>query len=111
MTLRNYLRSHRKQRQFSQGEVAFLLGLNSQSGVSQHEVLARLPEFKVLLKYELLFDHPVSELYPELRAKARAELLSRVRALLRRLERQSGRATARKVELLTDVQGRLKKKP
>ncbi len=111
MTLRNYLRSHRKQRQFSQGEVAFLLGLNSQSGVSQHEALARLPEFKVLLKYELLFDHPVGELYPDLRVKAKGELLSRLRALVRRLRRQPGRSAARKIELLTDVQARLKTRP
>jgi transcriptional regulator with XRE-family HTH domain len=111
MTLRNYLRSHRKQRQFSQGEVAFLLGLNTQSGVAQHEALTRLPEFKVLLKYELLFDHPISELYPELRAKARAELLTRIRALLRRLKRQSGLAAAHKIELLTNVHSRLKSKP
>ena len=110
MTLPNYLRSHRKQRQFSQGEVAFLLGLSSQSGVSQHEALSRLPEFKVLLKYELLFDHPVSELYPDLRAKARAELLARIRALLRRLKRRSGAAVQRKIELLGKAQSRLKTK-
>src|SRR4051812_9558064 len=110
MTLPNYLRSHRKQRHFSQGEVAFLLGLNSQSGVSQHEALARLPEFKVLLKYELLFDHPVSELYPELRTKARTELLRRIRILVRRLKRLSGPAAERKLELLEKAQARLKSK-
>ena len=109
-TLRTYLRAHRKQGYLSQGEVAYLLGLTSQSGVSQHEMLSRLPELKLLLKYELLYGRAARELYPELHAKAQSELVRRLRLLVRRLARRSGQVATRKCELLRKVQARIRRK-
>ena len=109
MTFRlpSYIRTHRKRWHLSQRELAFLLGLSSQAVISQHESLARLPQTKVLLKYEALFGEPISVLFPRLHQDASDEVAVQVRALMEALDRQTGLSTAHKLELLQDLIHRL----
>lgn len=107
----NYVRPRRKHWLLSQRELAFLLGLSSQAVVSQHESLARLPQTKVLIKYELLFGEPVSVLFPKLHRDACAELAAQAKVLMRRLEKRSDRPSVRKLELLQAFILRLEQSP
>jgi transcriptional regulator with XRE-family HTH domain len=70
--LDNYLRMHRKRADFSQGEVAFLLGLENGSDVSRHEQNRRVPSLDAALAYEVILGQPVAELFA-----GRIERLSR----------------------------------
>lgn len=103
----SYVRSHRRRWQLSQRELALLLGFTSQAVVSQHESLARLPQTKVLLKYEILFGEPVGELFPKLRKEAEDEIVIQVKALMQKLENRTDISTARKLELLTNLMRRI----
>jgi transcriptional regulator with XRE-family HTH domain len=105
--LPSYVRSHRKRWHLSQRELAFLLGLSSQAVISQHESLARLPQTKALLKYEVLFGEPIGELFPRLRAEAEGEVAEQVKALMARLEKRTDLPAARKLELLNKLIQRL----
>lgn len=99
-SLPSYIRAHRKRMHLSQRELSFLLGLTSQTVISQHESLARLPPTKTLLKYELLFGAPIGELFPKLRRETEQELLAQVSVLMARLDRRTDLSAARKTELL-----------
>jgi transcriptional regulator with XRE-family HTH domain len=85
--LPNYLRTHRKQSGLSQEEVAFLLGSEDDSRISQYEKRRRLPPLETALACEAIFGIPVSELFAGVREgigknieKRRAELKNRLRA-------------------------------
>jgi transcriptional regulator with XRE-family HTH domain len=59
----NYIRMFRKQADLSQGELAFLLGWKSGSGVSRFERGRREPTLEALLAIEVVFGVPIRELY------------------------------------------------
>lgn len=98
--LPSYIRAYRKRLQLSQRELAFLLGLSSQSVISQHEILLRVPQAKALLKYEILFGKTVGELFPKLREEAEDELAVQVKALMNHLDGREDLSVAHKLELL-----------
>ena len=105
--LPSYIRMHRKRLQLSQREVAFLLGLSSQTIISQHEFLQRVPQAKALLKYEALFDAHMGDLFPKLRADAEDELVVRVQSLMNELDANQDLPSARKLKLLEELVRRL----
>ena len=105
--LPSHLRAERKRLQLSQGDISFLLGLSSQAAVSQHESLARLPELKLLLKYEVLFDKSVSELFPKLRWDIEGEVLAQIKELMCELDEQPNLPASRKLEILTHLLTRI----
>jgi transcriptional regulator with XRE-family HTH domain len=105
--LPSYVRLHRKHLHLSQHELAFLLGLSSQAVISQHESLARLPQTKVLLKYEALFGEPIGELFPKLRIEAEDEVAAQVKTLMARLEKRGDLSAAHKLDLLNKLIQRL----
>lgn len=111
LRLANYVRARRKRWHLSQRELSFLLGLSSQAVVSQHESLVRLPQTKILLKYEALFGEPVGEIFPRVRRKAEEEVASRLKALRNCLEKRKGRAAADKCQLLENLIRRLESRP
>jgi len=62
-SLPNYLRSHRRRVGLSQGEVAFLLGLESGTNVSRHESRKRVPSLETVIGYEIILGTPMRELF------------------------------------------------
>ena len=64
--LPNYLLSNRKRSALSQEEVAYLLGAQSGAKVCRYERFFREPGLQTALAFEVIFDRPVSELFPGL---------------------------------------------
>ena len=82
MALRpNRLRAYRKRAGLSQVELAALLGLRSQSVLSEVELARTRPGLDVLLGCERIFDAPASELFPNLTARVERALLNRAKGL------------------------------
>lgn len=89
------IRMHRKRSALSQDDVAFLIAAFSGTTASRHELHARTPSFIDALAYEVLFDVPASELFPNEFEKARARTALRAEGLLRMLEREGSTAETR----------------
>ena len=102
--LPNYLLSHRKRSALSQKEVAFLLGVQSGEKVCRHERFTRDPDLETALAYEVIYQKPLSELFPGLveqiqdGVKARAKILAE-----KELQSNSNAVSARKRESLAAI--------
>jgi hypothetical protein len=79
--LPNHLLSHRKRSALSQGEVAFLLGILSGSKVCRHERFSQDPGLQTALAYEVIYQRPVSELFPGLFETIQHEVIARAEIL------------------------------
>ena len=79
--LLNYLLTRRKRSALSQEEVAFLLGVLSSAQICRYERLLREPSLQTALAFEVIFNCPVSELFPELFAQIQTEVASRATEL------------------------------
>lgn len=82
--LLNYLLTHRKRSALSQAEVALLLGVLSGAHICRYERLLRDPSLQTALAFEIIFDCPVSEIFPELYAKIQTEVVSRAAKLVKK---------------------------
>jgi DNA-binding XRE family transcriptional regulator len=63
-TLANCLRIHRRRIGLSQEELGRLLGYHDESAVAKHERFKAMPPFLIALGYEVMFQVPISELFP-----------------------------------------------
>lgn len=104
--LENYLRTFRKRSGLTQREVAFLLGCRNGTHVSHYEKRQRLPTLKTSLACELVFQAPVSELFPGLRVSVGKEVEKRKTELTAKLREDSSAGkvtplTAQKLRWLT----------
>ncbi|MBV8977716.1 MAG: helix-turn-helix transcriptional regulator [Alphaproteobacteria bacterium] len=94
MALRpNRLRAYRKRSGLSQAELAALLGLRSQSVLSELELAKTRPRSEVLLGCERIFDVSAAELFPGLATRVERAVLSRAAHLA---GRTGGRNAERK---------------
>ena len=98
----NYLRTYRAKTDLTQGEVAYLMGLERDTTVSRHELYQRIPSIRTALLYEQIYETPVYELFAGELEEAHALLACRAESLLKRLEElpEKERREAR-VEVLT----------
>lgn len=103
--LQNYLRTYRKRSQLSQDEVAFLLGVQTGTRVTRHEGAYRVPTLQTALGYEVLFDVPMRELFPEEVQKVESIIRARLPELIRKVKEDGGEE--QKLAFLRDVAGRL----
>jgi transcriptional regulator with XRE-family HTH domain len=104
--LSNYLLSHRKRSALSQGEVAFLLGLQSGARVCHYERFTKEPGLQTALAYEAIYGRPISELFPGLFEKIQDEVRARARTLEQQESRSdSGDLTTRKRQFLAGIVG------
>ncbi len=87
--LDNYLRTYRKNRGFSQREVAFLLSCHSGAKVSRYERSKRIPPLETIFAYEVILGMPARELFAGIQERAESRALHRVRLLARRLARKT----------------------
>jgi transcriptional regulator with XRE-family HTH domain len=105
--LPNYLRTHRRRKGLSQGEVAALLGAASGTKVSRYENFARRPAATTVFALEIIFNEPANKLfagaYEEVRlaVRARAELL--VKELAKKTPKSRALRTVRKLEFLRAI--------
>jgi transcriptional regulator with XRE-family HTH domain len=102
----NRIRKLRKSVQLSQGELAFLLGLQSQATLSEHEASYKAPRAETVLACAVIFDVSVHHLFCGIDVSVRSQLLRRARKLLGRLPQDGSRETTR--EFLTDLARRLR---
>jgi transcriptional regulator with XRE-family HTH domain len=86
-SLPNYLRSQRRRIGLSQGEVAFLLGLESGTNVSRHESRGRVPSLETVIGYEIILSTPMRELFAAESEAASAVVRERAVRLLGRIAR------------------------
>jgi transcriptional regulator with XRE-family HTH domain len=105
--LDNYLRTHRKNRGFSQPEIAFLLGCHGHTKISRYECSRQMPKLETIFVYEVILDVPVHELFAGIKERAQRRALQRVRLLLRRLNKKvSDPLLAQKLDFLQAIEKR-----
>lgn len=76
--IHNYLRRCRKEKGLTQGDVAYILGLQSASLVSRWEKGFSLPETLNALKMAAIYDTTVDYLYEDVRLDMQDELNARI---------------------------------
>ena len=81
-----YLRTHRKKSGLSQSELASILGLVTELQISRHERSLTLPQFLTAISYEIVFQVPISELFPGLYETVRQNIDGRLFELEERLQ-------------------------
>src|SRR5579862_6973738 len=86
--LTTYIKMYRKRTGLTHEEVAFLLGSMSGTSVSRHEQAQRVPILHTALKYEIILNASVRDLYEGLFAEVRETVQARARGLCASLERQ-----------------------
>ena len=99
--LDNYLRTYRKNRGFSQREVAFLLSCHSGAKVSRYERSKRIPPLETIFAYEVILGMSARELFAGIRERAEKRARHHMRLLASRLARKiNNPRLARKVDYL-----------
>jgi transcriptional regulator with XRE-family HTH domain len=102
--LLNYLRASRKRLSLSQQEAAFLAGLYRGSSISRYEESDREPDLEKVIAFEIIFKRSVKELFPDLYRKVEERVLTRVRILLYKTDRERpGPDTVRKRQALLSI--------
>jgi DNA-binding XRE family transcriptional regulator len=99
--LPNYIRTHRKNANLTQRDVAFLLGYNTSAHVCRHERRKQVPNLQTLLAYEILFHTPIRSIYAGVHQDVEQKLLRRVRLLIHKLTTSAYcHINARKIKIL-----------
>lgn len=103
----NYLRIHRRKAGLSQPELAWVLGYSDEGALAKHERFQSLPPFLIALGYEVIFQVPVSELFPGLLQSVAFGIEERLAEFESRLREQSATGpsaawTARKLEWMNE---------
>jgi transcriptional regulator with XRE-family HTH domain len=78
----NYLKSNRKRLGLSQGDVAFLLGMQQGGQVCRHERFTRAPSLEVALAYEAILQRSACELFNGLYQQVEQQVAVRAKALI-----------------------------
>ena len=77
------LRPYRKAAALSQRDLGLLLGLASQSSVSEYEAALKRPSLSTVVASEILFGVPARDLFPALYEEIRQDLVARTKDLPR----------------------------
>ncbi len=91
----NYIRARRKSAGLSQRELASILGYRNEGAVSRHELFKSLPPLLMALEYEVIFQVPISELFPGLRETVELAIEKSLEAFEDDLRKQDGAGKAR----------------
>ena len=75
------LRPYRKAAALSQRDLGLLLGLASQSSVSEYEAALKRPSLATVVASEILFGVPARELFPALYEETHKGLVTRAKGL------------------------------
>ena len=101
--LKTYLRPYRRRWGLTEPELAFLLGLKSESVISRVERGGRPPTLKIALACQVVFGTPPEELFPGLFEATEQIVRNRAGKLRQKLQGDARSSTATKLELLDDV--------
>lgn len=82
------LRPYRKAAALSQRDLGLLLGLASQSSVSEYEAALKRPSLSTVVASEILFGVPARDLFPALYEEVRQDLVIRAKDLSRSKSRK-----------------------
>ena len=97
----NYVRAHRKRAGLSQLELALILGYRNEGVISRHELFRSVPPLLMALGYEVVFQTPVSELFPGLRETVENGIESSLAEFESALRKQKSEAARSQVPVIT----------
>lgn len=100
---KTYLRAQRRQWGLTQGDLAYLLGYRYPSAIWRIECDGRAPKLSIAIACYILFDTPVTQLFPGLVTEIEDAILRRAYKLHERLQGNPSRATKAKLDLLEQV--------
>jgi DNA-binding XRE family transcriptional regulator len=109
--LKTYLRTFRRRWGLTQTELAFLIGVKSNTLVSRFEELKRTPNLTVAFACEIIFGASPVELFPGLFDDAQDAVYLRANELYEELQGSSSKATRIKLDFLEDVLSRSERRP
>jgi transcriptional regulator with XRE-family HTH domain len=90
----SYLRTYRKKSGLSQRELAEVLGLISEWRISEHERSITVPRFLTAISYEIIFNVPISKLFPGIYETVRENVESRLSEFETQLQESDARGRA-----------------
>ena len=96
-TLVNYLRTRRKKAGLTQRELGMIVGYTSKDSIYRHEGFRSVPPLLMAFAYEIVFQEPVSDLFPGIRDTVEAAVDDSLAKFEHALEEQlkSSRGTKR----------------
>src|ERR1043166_6090470 len=97
---KTYLRAQRRRWGLTQREVAYLLGYRYPSAIWRIEREGREPTLSIAFACHILFDTPITELFPGLATEIEDAILRRAYNLYERLQGTPSRTTKAKLHLL-----------
>ena len=101
--LANYLRTFRRDANFHQHEIAFLLGCSGDA-VARHESGSRVPSVESALGYEAIFGTAVRQLFAGTYQAVEMAIIYRAEELTEKIKMKAPSArTARQLELLASI--------
>jgi len=103
----NYVRIHRRKACLTQRELGQALGYRDEGAVARHERFRGLPPFLIALGYEIVFQLPVSEIFPGLKQTMALGVEQRLAEFEKTLQMQADAGSrdsmiARKLEWLSE---------
>ena len=104
---KSYLRPFRRRWGFTQGELAFLLGLKTGKAVSRIEAQKQTPTFTAALSCAVIFNTAPVKLFPGLLSDTEQSIIARARELYDELQGESSKAARTKLDFLEVLLARL----
>jgi transcriptional regulator with XRE-family HTH domain len=102
----SYLRPLRRRLGFTQGELAFLMGVKSRTVISRIEASKRRPSLSAIFICALVFDTPPSELFPGLISEFHESVHGRANELYEELQGNPSKTTRIKLDFLEQLLAR-----
>lgn len=102
--LPNHLRANRKRLALSQDDVALLLGIRDGTNVCRYERFLHAPDLEAALACEVIFQRPISELFPGLYQKIEKKVAQRAKTLSE--GKSTGKVAVRKRNIFTSLANR-----
>jgi transcriptional regulator with XRE-family HTH domain len=103
-----YLRPHRRERGFTQKELAHLLGCKSDTVITRLENGQRKPSLRIALACYIIFGTPPHEMFPGVFSRIEKCILNRTWGLYENLQGSSSATTRVKLDTLEEAIERAK---
>jgi hypothetical protein len=91
--LDNYLRTHRRKAGLSLFELGMLLAYADEGAVSRHERSKTLPPLLMAISYEVIYQVPISELFPGMREMIELTIEPRLLRFEQELQQKNKKGT------------------
>jgi transcriptional regulator with XRE-family HTH domain len=99
--LNNYIQANRERLCLTQNELSVLVSVEPGASMSRFEAGERLPNLEVLLALEIVFDRPISVLFPGLQETVIENVRARARKVLESLGDEASPQMITKYEALS----------